>query len=175
MRKMLFPGSAAPGPGEISYTTGDVPDAAKTGDTCHTTVEVRRVKGSPEIDELRLYQTETMAGAQRFRQLVLDAGKGTMEVSVHTDAPETGAAGVAGCHKVLAEGGGAPVDLPLLPVRMLVHGGKINLHFDPSDPAVQIFTGPDQTFEAVSLGEGELLGSGLRVVTVGDSKRRRLR
>jgi hypothetical protein len=170
MRKMLFPNSAAPGPGEISYTTGDVSDAARTGDTCHTTVEVRRVKGTPEIDELKLYQTETMAGAQRFRQLVLDAGKGTMEVSVHTDAPETGGAGVAGCHKVLAEGDGAAVDLPLLPVRMLVHGGKINLHFDPSDPAVQIFTGPDQTFEAVSLGEGELLGSGLRVVTVGSSK-----
>jgi len=170
MRKMLFPGSAAPGPGKISYTTGDVPDAAKTGDTCHTTVEIRRVKGSPEIDELRLYQTDGMAGAQRFRQVVLDVGKGTMEVNVHTDAPETGGAGVAGCHKLLREGDGAPVDLPLLPIRMLVHGGKIDLHFDPSDPAVQVFTGPEQTFEAVSLGEGSLLGNGLRVVTVGDSK-----
>jgi hypothetical protein len=170
MQKMLFPGSVAPGPGVISYTTGSVPDAAKTGDTCHTTVEVRRVKGSPEIDELKLYQTDEMAGAQRFRQVVLDAGKGTMEVNVHTDAPETGDAGVAGCHKVLTVGSGDPVDLPLLPVRMLVHGGKIDLHFNPSDSAVQIFTGPDQTFEAVSLGDGSLLGSGLRVVTVGDSK-----
>jgi hypothetical protein len=146
MQKMLFPGSAAPGPGKISYTTGSVPDSAKTGDTCHTTVEVRRVKGSPEIDELKLYQTDGMAGAQRFRQVVLDASKGTMEVNVHTDAPETGDAGVAGCHKVLTEGDGASVDLPLLPVRMLVHGGKIDLHFNPSDPAVQIFTGPEQTF-----------------------------
>jgi hypothetical protein len=170
MQKMLFPNSAAPGPGKISYTTGSVSDVAKTGDTCHTTVEIRRVKGSPEIDELKLYQTDEMAGAQRFRQVVLDAGKGTMEVTVHTDAPETGDAGVAGCHKVLTEGDGASVDLPLLPVRMLVHGGKIDLHFNPSDPAVQIFTGPDQTFEAVSLGAGSLLGSGLRVVTVGDSK-----
>jgi hypothetical protein len=170
MQRMLFPGSPAPAPGKISYTTGSVPDAAKTGDTCHTTVEVRRVKGSPEIDELKLYQTDEMAGAQRFRQVVLDAGKGTMEVDVHTDAPETGGTGVAGCHKVLTVGSGDPMDLPLLPVRMLVHGGKIDLHFDPSDPAVQIFTGPEQTFEAVSLGGGSLLGDGLRVVTVGDSK-----
>lgn len=170
MRKMLFPGSAAPGPGKISYTTGSVPDAVKTGDTCRTTVEVRRVTGSPEIDELKLYQTDEMAGAQRFRQVVLDAGNGTMEVNVHTDAPATGEAGVAGCHKVLTVGGGNPVDLPLLPVRMLVHGGKIDLHFNPSDPAVSIWTGPEQTFEAVSLGEGSLLGSGLRVVTVGSSK-----
>ena len=175
-RHLLFPGSVATGPSAISYTTGPVPAAhgkPQTDDTCHTTIEIRRAKGSPPIDRLKLYQTDTTAGAQRYRQVVLDAGKTPMEIEVHTDSPIPGALGVSnlpGCHKVLAMSGNHPTDLPLLPIRLLVSSGKIDLHFYPANPALPIWTGREQTFEAVSLGDGTLRGNGLEIATVQPTK-----
>ena len=53
---------------------------------------------------------------------------------------------------------------------MLVPGGKIDLHFNPANPSLPIWTGNDQTFEAVSLGDGTLRGSGLQILSVHHSK-----
>jgi hypothetical protein len=173
-QRLLFGGSSGFAPGRISYTAGGNTGGTKSDDTCHTTIEIRRAKGSPGVDALTLYQTDEMAGAQRFRQVVLDAGKATMEVEVHTDSPEQGEMDLSGCHKLLTVGGSAPLDLPAIPVHMVVHGGKIDLHFNPENPALPIWTGPEQTFEAVSLGDGALRGSGLQVVTTQYSKVPRL-
>jgi hypothetical protein len=116
---------------------------------------------------LTLSQSDEMAGAQRYRQVILDAGAATMEIEVHTDSPtgETGGAmGMLDCHKVLTVAGSPPVKLPSIPLHMLVQRGKIDLHFNPANPALSIWTGPKQTFEAVSLGGSTLRGSGLQVV-----------
>jgi len=161
---LFFPGSPSPAPGRISYTTGDGPSPSKPEDTCHTTIEIRRAKGSAPVDALKLYQTDETAGAQRFRQVVIDAGASQMEIEVHTDPPSEGATDLEGCHKRLTAGSNKPIDLPSFPVRMLVHSGKIDLHFNPANPAVAISTGPDQTFEAVSLGDNLLRAGGLQVV-----------
>jgi hypothetical protein len=48
---------------------------------------------------------------------------------------------------------------------MLAHSGKIDLHFNPANPAVAIWTGPDQTFEAISLGDNMLRAGGLQVIS----------
>jgi hypothetical protein len=173
-QRLLFPGAAASAAGKISYTTSGSSGAKKSDDTCHTTIEVRRAKGSPAVDALTLSQTDEMAGAQRFRQVVVDAGKATMEVEVHTDSPEQGAMDLSGCHKLLTVGGGAPVDLPAIPVHMLVHGGKIDLHFNPVDASLPIWTGKDDTFEAVSLGDGSLRANGLQVISMAHAKAPRL-
>ena len=163
-RHQLFPHSAVFAPGKISYTVGSVPSRTGSGDTCHTTIEIRRAQGSAPLDALTLFQTDEMAGAQRFRQVILDASTSTMEIEVHTDSPTGGAMGLLDCHKLLTVGGGPPVDLPPIPVHMLVYHGKIDLRFNPANPALPIWTGPKQTFEAVSLGDGRLRGSGLQVV-----------
>lgn len=160
---LLFPNSAALAPGRISYTTGEV-FRPQSGDTCHTTIEIRRAKGSAPLDALTFSQTDEMAGAERFRQVILDAGTSTMEIEVHTDSPSGGAMDLPDCHKLLTLAGGPPVDLPPIPVHMLVNRGKIDLHFNPANPALLIWTGPKQTFEAVSLGDNTLRGSGLQVV-----------
>ena len=162
---LLFSGSAPPAPGRISYTTGSGPSPAKPDDTCHTVIEIRRAKGSAPVDALKLYQTDETAGAQRFRQIVLDAGASQMEIEVHTDPPSEGATDLASCHKLLTVGSNTPIDLPSFPVRMIAHSGKIDLHFNPANPAVAIWTGPDQTFEAVSLGDNMLRGGGLQIVS----------
>jgi hypothetical protein len=159
---LLFPGSTAAAPGRISYTTGSVPDTAEVYD-CRTTIEVRLKKGST-LDELRLYQNDATAGAQRFRQVVLDPATSTMAVEVHTDPPP-GATEQSACHKLLTIGDKPPIDLPPIPVFMLVQSGKIDLHFNPGNPSLPIWTGRDQTFEAVSLGGSTLRGSGLKVVS----------
>jgi hypothetical protein len=172
--RLLFAGTAEPAPEKISYTTDSNLSTSKSDDTCHTTIEIRRAKGSPALDSLKIYQTDEMAGAQRFRQVVLDAGKSTMEVEVHTDSPEQGTMDLSGCHKLLTMGGNAPVDLPPMPVHMLVHGGRIDLHFNPANPALPIWTGPKQTFEAVSLGDGSLRAGGLQVIATEHSPAPRL-
>ena len=170
-QRILFADAAAAAPGRISYTTGGVPDVTKSGDTCHTTIEVRRAPGSADVDAVRLYQTDEMAGPQRFRQVVLDAGKATMEVEVHTDSPYEGASGARlDCRKVLTVGGGTPIALPEIPIGMVVHGGKIDLHFNPVNPALAIWTGPEQTFEAVSLGRGSLRARGVKIVAMKGAK-----
>lgn len=161
---LLFPHAAALAPGRISYTTGGVAGPAPFGDTCHTTIEIRRAEGSAPLVALTLYQTDEMAGAQRFRQVILDASTSTMEIEVHTDSPSGGGMGLLDCHKLLTVGDGPPVNLPPIPVHMLVSRGKIDLHFNPANPELSIWTGPKQTFEAVSLGDSTLRGSGLQVV-----------
>lgn len=161
---LLFPHSDAPGPGKISYTTGSVSGPATSGDTCHTTIEIRRAKDSAALDALTLYQTDETAGAQRFRQVILDAGTATLEIEVHTDSPALGATDLLECHKLLTVGERPPVHLPAIPVHMLVARGRIDLHFNPANPVLSICTGPEETFEAVSLGESTLRGSGLQIV-----------
>jgi hypothetical protein len=161
---LLFPHSPAPAPGRISYTTGEVAAPANSRDTCHTTIEVRRAKDSTPLDILTLYQTDEMAGAQRYRQVILDAGTSAMEIEVHTDAPDAGPKGLLECHKLLTVGDGKPIDLPAIPIHILVQRGKIDLHFNPANPALKIWTGPQQTFEGVSLGDSTLRGKGLQVV-----------
>lgn len=169
-RHMLFPGAGAMQPSAISYITGGQVKAAPTDDTCHTTIVVRRAAGSPPVDALTLYQSDQTAGAQRFRQVVLDAGATAMMIEVSTDPPPQGNMDSPGCQKILTVGGNPPVQMPEIPLRFVVQGGKIDLHFNPSSPAVSIWTGTAQTFESVSLGDNELHGSGLKVIAPKQSK-----
>ena len=169
-QRLLFPNSGTKAASAISYTTGGSASREKSDDTCHTTIEIRRAKGSAPLDTLKLYQSDATAGPQRFRQVVLDAGKTAMEIEVHTDSPTPGAIDLPGCHKLLTVGGNQPVDLPPIPVQMIVPSGKIDVHFNPSDPALPIWTGKEQTFEAVSLGDGTLRGKGLEIVSMGKTQ-----
>jgi hypothetical protein len=107
---LLFPHSAPLTPGDISYTVPKIPDPKHPdlkhpGDTCHTTIEIRRAEGSAPLDALTLYQTDEMAGAQRFRQVKLEVGTSTMEIEVHTNSPVGGAMGLSDCYKSLTVGG----------------------------------------------------------------------
>jgi hypothetical protein len=169
---LLFPHAPAHAPGKISYTTEGVAAITSTGDTCHTSVDIRRAKDSAPLEELNLSQTDEMAGAQRFRQVIVEAGESAMEIEVHTDSPsedspserEGGPMGSLDCHKVLTVAGSTPIRLPSIPIHLLVRRGKIDLHFNPANPALPIWTGPKDTFEGVSLGDHALRGKGLQVV-----------
>jgi hypothetical protein len=174
-QRLLFPHSVPPAPAKISYTTGSFPEPAKSGDTCHTTIEIRRAKDSAPLDALTLSQTDELAGAQRFRQVILNAGASTMEIEVHTDSPTQGPIDALDCHKLLTVGNLPPVDLPPIPVHMFVHSGNIDLHFNPASPSVPISTGPKETFEAVSLGGSTLRGDGLQIIATKLSIAPRLR
>ena len=167
---LLLPGSGPQQPAAVSYITGGQVKTAPTDDTCHTTIEVRRAPGSPPIESLTLYQSDAAAGPQRFRQVVLDAGATPMLVEVHTDPPPQGGMDAPGCRKILSVGANQPIEMPPIPVRFVVSAGKIDLHFNPSSPAVSIWTGAAQTFESVSLGDNELHGSGLNVITPKQAK-----
>ena len=167
---LLFPHSTATGPDRISYTTSGSAAGRKSDETCHTTIEIRRAKGSVPVESLKLYQSDLTAGAQRFRQVVLEAGDTAMEIEVHTDAPSPTAMDLPGCHKLLTIGDATPVDVPPVPLRLIVTGGKINLHFNPANPELPIWTGESQTFEAVSMGDGALRGHRLQIISIADSK-----
>jgi len=171
-QRLLFPHSAALAPAKIGYTTGDAAGIANSGDTCHTTIEIRLAKDSAPLAALTLYQTDEMAGAQRYRQVIMEAGAATMEIVVHTDSPVEKAGdgmGLLSCHKLLTVADRPAVDLPPIPLRLLVSRGKIDLHFNPANPQLSIFTGRNRTFEAVSLGENTLRGRRLKVVAAQQS------
>ena len=168
---LLFPHSDVSVPARIGYTTSGDPSRTKSGETCHTTIEITRGKDFIPFDTLAVFQTDDMAGAQRFRQVVLDAGESTMEIEVHTESPtDEETHDLLNCHKLLTIGDRAPIEPPAIPLRMFVHRGTINLHFNPANPQQSIFTGREgregreETFEAVSLGENTLQGSRLQVV-----------
>jgi hypothetical protein len=167
---LLFPASTAPQPERISYTTNGSAKSGKSNETCHTTIEIRRSKGSVPIESLKLYQSDATAGPQRFRQVVLEAGETAMEIEVHTDSPSPTAMDLPGCHKLLTLGDAKPVDVPPIPLRLIVTGGKINLHFNPANPELPIWTGQGQTFEAVSVGDGVLRGHGLQIISIEKNK-----
>ena len=166
---MFLPGASAQSPARIGYTTTGFMIPLGDADTCHTVIEVRRSADSGPVNALRLFQTDKAAGAQRFRQVVVDAGAATMDLVVHTDSPVDENANFAGCRKLLTVGGMAPIELPLIPVHMVVHGGTMDLHFNPANPSVSIFTGNDQSFQAVSLGDQAIQGNSVRVVTASGS------
>jgi hypothetical protein len=169
---LLFPHSAALAPAEIGYTTGDAAGTTNSGDTCHTTIEIRLAKDSAPLDALTLYQTDEMAGAHRYRQVVMEAGAATMAITVHTDSPAEkngDGMGLLSCDKRLTVADRPQVKLPPIPLTMFVSRGKIDLHFNPANPQLSIFTGPKETFEAVSLGESTLRGRGLKVVAAQQS------
>jgi hypothetical protein len=151
--KMFLVSGAPSGPARISYTTG-IPgkiSSAKTGDTCHTTIQVRLAADAAVLGALKLYQTEGNAGQQL--QLVLDAGTTPLDVEVHTDTPPNEASNLPGCQKVLTVGDGAPLQLPQLPVWMVTAGGTVTLNFNPANSAVSIVKGDKQpTFDDVSIG-----------------------
>jgi hypothetical protein len=175
-RRLLFPGSVDSAPARISYTTGSPPrnSGPVPDDTCRTTIAIRRATDSAPVNSLKLFQTDGMAGAQRFRQVVLDAGASTLDIEVHTDSPIEGKMDLPGCHKLLTVGENAPIDLPAIPIHFLVSGGAIDLHFNPANPAVPIWTGQNETFEAVSLGDDNLRGAGLQIVSTQHSSAPRL-
>lgn len=167
--RLLFAGAPAPKPGKISYTAGEAQSrnqsSKKSEDTCHTTIEIRRAKDTASLQTIKLYQTDTTAGAQQFRQVVIDAPGATLELEVHTDSPDAATINMASCHRLLNVGG-SQINLPPLPVHLLVRDGNIDLRFNPADPGQSIWTGPQRTFEAVSLGGGSLRANGLQVVSI---------
>jgi hypothetical protein len=172
-QRLLFPGSGPLPPGAMSYTTGSITGKPKSDETCHTTIEIRRAKGSAPVEALKVYQSDATAGAQRFRQIVLEGGKTPLEIEVHTDSPAAGpfiVDNLPGCHKLLTVSGNRPVDLPPIPIHLLVPSGKIDLHFNPANPSLPIWTGKGQTFEAVSLGDGTLRAGRLEIKSVSRAK-----
>jgi hypothetical protein len=155
--KMFLVAGAPSGATHISYTTGAPGSASstRTGETCHTTIQIRLREGSAALGALKLYQTEANAGQQL--QLVLDAGATPLDVEVHTDAPPNGATNLPGCQKLLTVGDGKPLPLPLLPVWMVTAGGTITLNFNPANSDVSIVQGDKQpAFDAVSLGGNQI-------------------
>ena len=172
-QRLLFAGKPAPAAGKVSYTVAETPSRGRTEDTCHTTIEIRRAKDSPEVRVIQLFQNDETAGPQRFRQVVFAAPGAVMEIEVHTDAPEEGAKAMAECHRLLTVGG-SRMDVPALPLHFLVQGGKVDLHFNSAVLAVSVFTGEEQTFEAVSLGDGTLRAANLQVVSTQTAKTAKL-
>ncbi len=162
--RLLFPANSSVQPSSISFTATDTLVPIKYDDTCRTTIIARRAKGSPAIESLRIYQTDQIAGTQRFRQMVLDTGGTPIDVAFSTDPPPSGAANLPGCQKTLTVGDKS-IALPNIPITAHVPNGKISLRFSAVTAADDIYTGPDETFETVSLGEDDLRGASLQVVS----------
>jgi len=155
-------GALAPtGPTSVVYAAGDASTAA-TGKDCATSVTVSRADtGSTSPQMLSLRQDNTNRDDQQFRQLILLSPTTAMQVEVHTDS-------FSGkpCPRAVTLGRGLPIPVQMGPVDLLVPANEpITLLFSAIDPSQPLFSKKEDTFDGLSLGDGDMKADGFDVVS----------
>ncbi len=154
-------GALAPaGQVAVVYAAGSDPKA--TSKDCRTSLTISRAQGSKMPQMLKLWQQSTGHDDQRFRELIVVSPETAWNVEVSTDSPPPGQ---EPCPRVLTMGGKA-IPVPIGPVDLLVAANEpIKLIFSSMDPAQTLMSGKKDTFDGLSLGDGDLKADGLDVVS----------
>ena len=181
-----------PVPSKIAYVTLPPATAAASpalpagSDTCHTSVEIRRAKGSSPINSLSAFIENGSANNEQRREIRFWAEGGPLEVELHTDAPPSldgkDLATIPGCSKTLQvrslddSDSSSVVQANLIPAPVYLMIPKIEPQ-KASSPAgmfrielTPVFTTQPRWFSAsdffsgVSLGDTALLSSRLRIL-----------
>ena len=156
-------GSLAPGAARAVYAATDTKPSARD---CQSAVTVSRANGSQPPQQLRLWQRGTGREDQRFRQVIVTAPETAVTVRVSTDSAQRGQP----CPRVLTMGGN-PIDIPAGPVDLLVPANQqITLIFSSSDPDQTVWHSKKDTFDGLSLGDGDLKADGVDVVSTAVQK-----
>ncbi len=157
-------GAAVPqGPQAIVYTVADASKVAGEKQ-CETTIVVRRPQGAAVPKLLELMQSDSGAGDEPFRQIMVRAPGAALAVEVHTDAAVGGPERMGLCPRMLKVGN-SQINWPVGPVYLLVKDGWINLRFNSANPNHPVFGSSEATMKSVSLGDERLAASGIDVVS----------
>lgn len=160
---------APPGPSSIVYA-GDG-GAKPLNKTCRTSLTISRTKdkvedsGVPQV--LKLWQQGTNRDDQRFRELIVSSPEAALHVEVSTDSPPPGQ---SLCPRVLTVGSTA-IPVPAGPVELLVPANEaIKLLFSAIDPSNTLWSTKKDTFDGLSLGDGDLRAQAFDVVSTTKEK-----
>jgi hypothetical protein len=185
----------APVPAKIAYVSiaaatakpGEAP-ASPGGDTCHTSVEIRRARASSPITSISAFLLNGTTNNEQRRELRVWTDGGALDVLIHTDPPPAGNGkqipfdSIPGCNKILQvrpldqNDPNANVDVPLIqaPIHLLVPdvtgqkasnpANTFRIGFTPAFVAPLKWLSADDMFDGVSLGDTSLESKQLRVL-----------
>jgi len=185
----------APVPAKIAYVSitaatakpGGAP-ASPGGDTCHTSVEIRRAKGSSPITSVNAFLLNGTTNNEQRRELRVWTDGGALDVLIHTDPPPAGNGEqvpfdtIPGCNKILQvrplerSDSNPVVDIPLIqaPIHLLVPkvtgqkasnpANTFRIGLTPAFVAPLKWLSADDLFDGISLGNTSLESRQLRVL-----------
>jgi len=155
----LFAALAPPGLARAVYAA-DSQQAKATGKDCRTSLTISRAEntGAPQL--LRLWQAGNIRGDQGFRQVTISSPDTDLNVEVSTNSPP---ARQSLCPRALTMGDKA-IDVEGGPVYLLVPKNEpITLLFSAIDPSKPLWPKAEDTFDGLSLGDGNLRVGGTDV------------
>jgi hypothetical protein len=138
-----------------------------TGKDCRTSLTISRADNTSAPQTLKLWQHGTNRDDLRFRQVIVSSPETAFIVEVSTNSPHPGQ---TSCPRTLTMGTTA-IPIPAGPVDLLVPANQpITLLFSSIDPGVTLFSQKRNTFDGLSLGDGDLKASGFDVVSANPQK-----
>jgi len=156
-----FAALAPHGPVRAVYAAGDAETKATSKD-CRTSLTITRADGSSAPQMLKLWQQGTGHDDQRFRQVIVASPDIALNVEVSTNSPPPGQ---SPCPRVLTMGK-TSIAVPIGPIDLLVPANEgITLIFSSIDPSQTLWSEKKDTFDGLSLGDGDLKAEGLDVTS----------
>ena len=180
-----------PVPAKIAYATlPPAPPASPAltagGDTCHTSVQIRRARGSSPVTSLNAFLENGSANNEQRRELRFWVEGGPLDVEIHTDAPPSwegkDLAPIPGCSKVLqvmplddsASSSAIQANLIPAPVYLVIPkiesqkasspAGMFRIELTPAFTTQPRWFSAGDFFSGVALGDNALLSSRLRIL-----------
>lgn len=149
--------------GEVKAVYAAPADRGKTtARDCRTTLTITRPDDSSVPQTLQLWQPTTGRQDQHFRQVIVSSPETALMVEVSTNSPRPAD---ATCPRMLTMGS-TSISVPIGPVDLLVPANEpITLLFSAIDPGTTLWNEKQDTFDGLSLGDGDLKADGFDVVS----------
>ena len=133
---------------------------------CRTSLVIRRADDSSELKMLRLWQHGESHQGQPFRELLISSPDSALMVEVSTNSSLP----AQGCPRMLTMGNSA-IPIPGGPVDLLVPVNEtITLLFSAVDKSQTSGFEKKDTFDGLSLGDGDLKADGFDVISASTQK-----
>jgi hypothetical protein len=156
---------APQGPVRVVYAASQQ-DIKATGKDCRTSLTITRPDNSEPPQTLRLWQSGATGEDQRYRQILVSSKETPFQIQVSTDAPQAGVS----CPRTLTMGATA-IPIPAGPIQLLAPAGEpVKLLFTAIDSSAALFSEKKDTFDGLSLGDGDLTAHGLDIVSTTTQK-----
>jgi hypothetical protein len=156
---------APQGPVRAVYAAGDAALKSPRKD-CRTSLTISRADDSSAPQMLKLWQHGASHQGQPFRQLVISSPDTLLRVEVSTNSPSS----AQECPRMLTMGNTA-IPVPAGPVDLLVPEGEpITLLFSAIDGSHTLWLEKSDTFDGLSLGDGDMKADGFDVVSTSMQK-----
>ena len=159
---VLYAALAPSGPTFVLYAGSEM-NPIRPNKDCRTALEISRTEDNAMPQMLKLWQPGTQGDDQRFRGVIVSSPGAPLRVEVSTDSPEPGQ---NLCPRVLTVGNTA-IPVPAGPVYLLVPANEpIKVLFSAIDRSHPLFLGKKDSFDGLSLGDGELRVEAVDVVSM---------